>query len=218
MFYKLLNDFSYIFFASIYLLLFCFIFKTKLNNIIFILLSVTTIFLTLQFLKDILTEFFTVSSKYDNNMTKKYFNIDFMKPYPLFYIIFKMVMDIPIFVYIPICLGLIYMSFIFTYIIFLESIQSNDIQDTLNIPLSSLNIKKINTMKTLFIFDIIFLFILLFILKYVPNEMFSKNKGVNTANGISLFSTFSIVTISIYLFYIDMQLYGMQHQIADGSS
>ena len=218
MFYKILNKFSYIFFALIYLLLFCFFFKTKMDSIIFVLLSVTTLFLTLQFVKDILIEFFAMSNRNDNNITQKYFNFDFMKTYPFFFIVIKMFIDIPIFVYIPICLAMIYVTFIFTYIIFIKAMPKNNSQDSLSIPISNLNIGKIKTMKTIFIFDMLFLLLLIFILKYVPNEVLSKNKGVNVANGMSIFSTVASLLSSAYLIYIDLQLNGIQNSIADGSS
>ena len=94
----------------------------------------------------------------------------------------------------------------------------NNSQDSLSIPISNLNIGKIKTMKTIFIFDMLFLLLLIFILKYVPNEVLSKNKGVNVANGMSIFSTVASLLSSAYLIYIDLQLNGIQNSIADGSS
>lgn len=212
-----INNSSYIYFGIVYLLFFCFFFKTKLDTIIFSLVIVTTLFLCLKVIKDIIDELYATNNQ-QFKITDKYFSFDFIKQYSFIYTIVKLITDIPIFVYIPLSLILIIVSLLLLYTILSSAYYSKVSQSSVKIPLSNIGKSKIKKMKIMFIIDIIFLFILIFITKFTPSEMFSKNKGINMANGMSMLSTAVTLTISSYLIYMSNSFYGLKNQITDGSS
>ena len=149
----------------------------------------------------------------DYAMTNKLFSFDSMKGYGL-----KYLEKIPIFVYIPISIGMTLTSLILIITVLITSKQSGkNHTSSLLIPMSSLNRKKCNNMKICFIVEILLLFVLVFLLSYSLPEVFSKNKGVNIYNGVSMVCSISVLVLAAFLLKNANDMQGMQHQIADGS-
>jgi hypothetical protein len=204
---KQINQYVYPFFGVIYLILFYFLQTKQLEIMMICCMFIVVLFLSANFLKEILVPF------KGENIKGHMFSFEILRNIVPDLVI-DIISQIPVFLFIPV--GLFASIFTYLYVImvaYVSKTKAKTLSD--GIQLSSQNRATLYSLEYMMLFIFIFVIGIMILLKNFTGEDFLRNGGNNIYNGISFLLCMTILTLSISCISLSNNLYSAKNQMAD---